>query len=133
MDPKSLRKNTRVDISIPVEVTIHTVGGKNFSGEIVNISMGGAFIQCTVPIMFGEEITFEIKMGDARMLHGKVIDNETWLKKNAPPVVKGKSVVRWARGSQTTGVGVEFTNLSKTEREFLEKLIKYCEQIAVQK
>lgn len=128
-DKKNLRKAKRVKINIPVSIYLGNDNSTHVEGEVLDISTGGAFIHCAVPIEFGQQIRVELKLRDTRMLQGKVIDNETWLKEKAPDKVVGNSVVRWARGTNNKGFGVEFVGLSKAEQKFIDELIEYCSRI----
>lgn len=90
--------------------------------QIIDISIGGAFIHCTAPINIGEEIYVEIHFEQSEKLPAKVIRDPAHSKELSKPE---KSIVRWVRGSSKSGFGVEFVELSREKKEYLERLIKY--------
>ncbi len=118
------RKYHRHHIVIPVEILISGLENP-FSGEIIDLSMGGAFIKANAPINIGDSISIEIKLPEAHLLSGKVIDNERWLSKNAPNNLKNRSIVKWSRGSSLKGFGIEFTSMTREELELIQKLLEY--------
>ncbi len=90
--------------------------------EILDVSLGGAFIHCTAPIRIGEEILVEIHFESNSLLTGKVVRNP---EETAKLSSAEKSVVRWVRGSSKSGFGVEFVSLSEDKKAFLTRLMAY--------
>ncbi|MBY0372258.1 PilZ domain-containing protein [bacterium] len=89
--------------------------------EIVDVSLGGAFLHCTAPIQIGQEILVEIHFEAQTLLEAKVIHPvDTQSARDAE-----RSIVRWARGSSKSGIGVEFVKLSPTKQAFLQKFIAH--------
>ena len=99
------RRFPRVNVRIPVKIYTQGNSGSPTYGEIQNISAGGAFIHCFVPVAIGQEIKVEICFEAAQP--GEYPFNGRALKL-APKPVSEKVVVRWARGSSIGGLGVEF-------------------------
>jgi len=88
--------------------------------QILDISLGGAFIHCTAPIQIGQEIFVEIHFETATTLSAKVVRDP-----EDTAVGPAKSVVRWVRGSSKSGFGVEFVGLAEKKRAYLSKLIDH--------
>ncbi len=103
--------------------------------EIRDLSEGGAFVHGSVPLALGERLLIEI-----RFIHQntqgqktgevKITDYSKLIGKLGQFSVTEASVVRWARGSSTTGFGVEFLSPSEETRALLRMLIQYAEATA---
>jgi len=117
------RKCERVEVKIPARVSLKNSPEKVFDCHILDISLGGAFVHGTAPIMIGEEVTVEILFGKSEMFNGVTTDYIELLKKLHLEVKPVTSVVRWARGTSNSGFGIEFVNLSDTKKSFLQKII----------
>lgn len=129
-DPKAERKYTRLPVKIPAGVIVKGAKSQAVDAEITNISEGGAFVHCTAPIRIGEEVMLEIRFAETRMVTGKVVELEEELQDSVPEnQTLQKSVVKWARGSSKSGFGVEFVGLEPENKNFVEKLVKYFEQL----
>lgn len=119
------RKAVRVEVKIPVRISLKSNPEKTFECFILDLSMGGAFVHGTVPIMIGEEVNLEILFEKSEKFEGLVTDYEELLKKLHLEEKPMPSVVRWARGTATSGFGIEFVQLTKPKREFLSRVISH--------
>lgn len=114
------RRFPRVSVRIPVK--IYTPGSSTpVTGEIQNISEGGAFIHCFAPVAIGQEIRVEIQFGSARPweypYNGRPIAV-------GPKQISENAVVRWARGSSVGGLGVEFRSLTGETSKAIATLVE---------
>lgn len=128
-NPSDTRKFARVTVRIPVLIQLKSRPGAPLDGELLDLSVGGAFVHCTAPVRVGDEVKIEIRFLEPKHLTGQI--TETVAPDAPPPKTVAESVVvRWARGSSTAGFGVEFKDLSKEGRDYLERVIRYFEQLA---
>ncbi len=122
-DPSNQRQFPRIEVGVSGVVhVVKTASKEPVPCQIIDISIGGAFIHCTAPIHIGEEIYIEIHFETNETLAAKVIRDPTQTAGLAKPE---KSIVRWVRGSSKSGFGVEFVELSAEKKAYLEKLVKY--------
>lgn len=123
------RKFPRVTVRIPVLVQVKSRPGAPLEGEILDLSVGGAFVHCTAPVRIGDEVRIEIQFLEPKHLAAQITET---VAPNAPPpkTVSESVVVRWQRGSSTSGFGVEFKELSQESRNYLERVIRYFDQLA---
>jgi hypothetical protein len=127
--PTDSRKHQRVTVRIPVTIQLKSLPGAPVDGELLDLSIGGAFVHCTAPVRVGDEVKIEIRFFEPKNLTGQI--TETVAPEVPPPQAVSESVVvRWARGSSTSGFGVEFKELSSEGRAYLERVIRYFEQLA---
>jgi hypothetical protein len=123
MQATNKRKHPRVRVGVSGSVFTGSDPGTAIPCEVLDVSLGGAFIHCTAPILIGEEILVEIRFESNALLAGKVVhESNADIKQLGKPE---KSVVRWVRGSSQSGFGVEFLSLSPEKKEFLSKLVTY--------
>ena len=94
--------------------------------EILDISLGGAFIHCTAKIAIGQEVLVEIHFETNTLLAAKVIRDPNEVVALREPE---KSVVRWVRGSSKSGFGVEFVGMGDSKRTYLQKLIVHFDRM----
>lgn len=129
MNKSDSRKFQRVTVRIPVEVQVKSRPGAPIDGEILDLSVGGAFVHCTAPVRVGDEVRIEIRFLEPKHLTAQITETVT---PDAPPPKKVSEavVVRWARGSSTAGFGVEFKDLSAEGKAYLERVMRYFEQLA---
>jgi Tfp pilus assembly protein PilZ len=92
---------------------------QKYDAEILDLSVGGAFVHCTAPILLGQEILLEIFFDKARMLNvsARVIQA------TARQLEKQASVVRWVRGSSKSGFGVQFVQLNAENSTALKAIV----------
>ena len=119
------RRTIRVEVKIPVRVTLKNNPEKSFDCYILDISLGGAFVHGSAPIMIGEEVSVEILFNKSEVFSGITTDYEELLKKLNLDDQPVDSVVRWARGTSTAGFGIEFIELTAVKKTFLQKLITH--------
>lgn len=112
------RKHPRIEVGL--SGTINIPGTGEVPCEVLDISLGGVFLHCTVPIRIGQEILVKINFDPVMQLAAKVVREPGEMLKLMLPE---KSVVRWVRGSEKAGFGAEFVGLSAEKRTTLEKLI----------
>lgn len=119
------RRHKRIPVKIPATIFFKNKPEAGMPAEILDLSLGGAFVHCTIPIKIGEEILLEVRFNETQLLDAKVVIT-TQKKKDG---ISEKAVVRWARGSSTSGFGVEFLQLEDEKEEFLTKLLQYFENL----
>jgi c-di-GMP-binding flagellar brake protein YcgR len=119
-------------INVGVSGLIYPDGNKQncVPCEILDLSLGGAFIHCTAPILIGQEIMVEIHFETNTLLNAKVVRDPNDVVKLAEPE---KSIVRWVRGSSKSGFGVEFQDLGDAKKTYLQRLIVHFEQMRAAK
>lgn len=121
------RRHRRIPVKIPATIFFKDKPKEGKPAEILDLSLGGAFVHCTIPIKIGEEVVLEVRFNETQLLDAKVVIT-TAVKKNDSGIAE-KAVVRWARGSSNSGFGVEFTNLPQDKEAFLDKLLQYFENL----
>ena len=125
------RRHKRIPVKIPATIYFKDKPTEGKPAEILDLSLGGAFVHCTIPIKIGEEILLEVRFNETQLLDAKVVitvrKEKTETKKNSE--ITEQAVVRWARGSSNSGFGVEFTNLPGDKQAFLDKLLQYFENL----
>lgn len=120
--PSSLnrRQHPRAPVSIPGAIYLKSDPGNKFDAEILDLSIGGAFVHCTAPILIGQEILLEILFEKANLnVSAKVIQNY----QPTASLNKQPSVVRWVRGSSKSGFGVQFVSLNDKSKDFLQRIV----------
>ncbi len=124
-DHSNKRKFPRIEVGVTGLVhVVKTASKEPVPCQIIDISIGGAFIHCTAPIEIGEEIYIEIHFEANETLAAKVIHDPRDKAGLAKPE---KSIVRWVRGSSKSGFGVEFVGLCDEKKAYLEKLVQFYE------
>lgn len=130
------RRFIRVPVRVPVSVILPGATSTELDGELLDISIGGAFVHCTAPVKIGQEVRLRIKFNETRILTARVIEEkELGLEPELPKDLRSRleyteqSIVRWARGSSESGFGVEFVHADKEGEKFLERFVKYCETL----
>jgi len=121
-----LRVYDRLPVRIPVSIYIDGNTKKKFEGEIINISMGGAFVHCVAPIQIGQKVHLEMFFDKAQIVREKkthTVPASDKVKTSLPELTPEASVVRWVRGSSDTGFGVQFEGLQTDKQSFLGDLI----------
>jgi len=101
------RKTSRVKVQWPV--TIETAEGP-LNGEIINISIGGAFLRCQELPRSKEAFRLTIHPPDHQALSATV--SVTWSNFNVP---EGDVVNR--------GIGVRFLGISEEDRRFISEAV----------
>ena len=123
------RKHPRPRVKIPATIIVKG-SDERFEGEILDISLGGAFVHCTAPITVDQEIELEIDFSRAETLDAKVVVNQDAQSAKIPNTITEKVVIRWARGSSKSGFGVAFVNMNEEEKmDFVERVIRYFENL----
>lgn len=122
-DPSNRRRYPRIEVGVTGLVhVVKTASKEPVPCQIIDISIGGAFIHCTAPISIGEEIYIEIHFETNETLAAKVVRDP---KLSAGLAKPEKSIVRWVRGSSKSGFGVEFVELSSEKKSYLDKLVQH--------
>ena len=121
------RRHKRIPVKIPA--TIYFKGKPNDPkpAEILDLSLGGAFVHCSIPIKIGEEIILEVRFNETQLLEAKVVIASN--PRKVESTLSEEAVVRWARGSSNSGFGVEFLHLPSEQQAFLDKLLQYVENL----
>ncbi len=122
------RRAKRIEVKIPVRISLKSSPEKIFACFILDISEGGAFVHGTAPILIGEEVDVEILFEGNQKFEAVATDYQSLLEKlkladSTPAALP--SVVRWARGTSNAGFGIEFLNLSGEKLAFLHRLISH--------
>ena len=122
------RQHRRFPVRIPADIYLKSKPGQCIEAYILDLSIGGAFISAMAPISLGEELMLEIRFAETQLFEGRVIvaGDKTVPPEN--PKLTEKVIVRWARGSSSSGFGVEFRDLTAEHREFLAKVIQHLER-----
>ncbi len=120
--PVDHRKYVRVPLTVTGAIHLEGESGNPIPCEIVDISLGGAFLHCTAPIEIGQVILVEIHFETNTTLTAKVVhDAEDTQKAFRIPE---KSIVRWVRGSSKSGFGIEFVKLGEAKRVYLNRVVE---------
>jgi Tfp pilus assembly protein PilZ len=114
------RIHPRARVSIPGAVYLKDEPSKKYDAEILDLSIGGAFVHCTAPILLGQEILLEIFFDKARMLNVSARVIQATVRQ----LDKQASVVRWVRGSSKSGFGVQFVQLNAGNSKALQAIVK---------
>lgn len=123
------RKYPRVSVQIPAGIYFKNDPHSCIDAEILDLSLGGAFVHCTAPIKIGEEVIIEIRFDNSTLLSAKVIITNDGADDEALQFLPTQGIVRWARGSAESGFGVAFTGLSKEKEEYLKKLVRHFDAL----
>lgn len=103
----ALRRSPRIAVSVPVSIRIRQGETEQvYTGELINLSEGGAFIHGVFPIGLGQEVTVEMRVSPSQ------------------PEKKLKSEVRWVRGSAQSGLGVQFLGMAIEKKNFVSELLQ---------
>ncbi len=103
-DIREARQHQRFEVLWPVTME---VGQDKIQGEIANISLGGAFIQCKEPLSLNETFSIAINVPDKQPIPAKV--QVVWSNSNIPE----DKVVR-------RGMGVRFLEIADNDRRFIQ-------------
>lgn len=122
-DPKEQRRQPRLQVSIPVGYYPKDRPWEVKYGEILNISSGGAFIQCRSPIPVGEEVMVEIRFREATFYSAMIVSHDMNSELKGSVGDPQKSKIRWIRKGTTAGMGIEFVDLTPDKKDFLKKLV----------
>lgn len=118
------RSDERIAVRIPAGVYFKDGKGGVVDGEILNLSIGGAYIEADIEVEHGREVLVEIRFTETSFVPAKVIP---W---NAPA---NGTVVRWEKlgtSGKTRGFGVQFGDLTAEAKSFLEQLLRHFEDLA---
>lgn len=125
----SRRAQSRLTVQIPARVYRPNKPLEAVEAEIRNISLGGAYILCNVPMEVNQELMVEIHFGEGKVIPVRVVE-ELNEELPAPP---GKdstlSLVRWTEEKSSMGFGVEFSSLAPDTRKYLSSLVVYFEKL----
>ena len=127
MTEKNRRKYNRV--AAFMAVTVHTQSGTPTKGEVEDISLGGVYLRCPLPLVMGQKVKLELHFSRIWSVHGfsvlvEEIDNTGLVK------AIEEAQVKWVRGGHS--FGLQFTSLSSSTKRFLKRLIKYFEDIKIE-
>ena len=101
------RLQPRVEIRWPV--TVITTQAK-IEGEMHNVSSSGAFISCKDALSLAGSFFIIIKPPDRQTM--SVAGKAVWT-----------TILETNEGSPSLGVGVQFTNMTRGDRDFLRRLL----------
>lgn len=108
MEKSVKRAHPRVQARI--EAKLKMPGGRTIvTGQILNISLGGLFIEMEEPLGFGKEFDLEFKLPDSTLhCRGLVV----WSTRTQPQMAEGRS-----------GIGVRLMKIDVSEMRQLESYI----------
>lgn len=116
-------------IPVRMSATVFVDGTQSaIEGEIKNISLGGAFVETRQKLSLGSQVLIELNFQDGISLKGCVV-TEAELDAKYPSVQKQASVIRWVDESND-GLGIEFSELAKEKKIFIEKLMNYYDLLS---
>lgn len=124
------RRFRRISVNIPTTIFLKKNENRSFEGETQDISEGGAFVHCTVPIMVGDEVLIKLHFEETKIFETRVVDWDEWVRKHIPEEDPERSVIKWVRGSSVSGFGVEFVDLHPDKKAFLTRLIDRFEEFS---
>lgn len=127
--PVERRKHKRIAVKIPAGIYFKNRPTECLDAEILDLSLGGAFVHCTAPIRIGDEILVEIRFAETQLIEAKVVIANDQAADKIKSNISERVVVKWARGSSHSGFGVEFVDLEPDKREYLAKLLQYFENL----
>jgi Tfp pilus assembly protein PilZ len=147
MTTNDVRKGFRIEVRIPTQVHLDS---RKVDGEILNLSEGGAFVQCPADWKVGQTVTLEIQFSGKVVLagtatsweelRGKAIHGTAPQKSAAGPIpqlpmqMDTQTVIRWTLQDENAkapqGFGVEFTQLGAVDRDVLKRILRYYEILA---
>lgn len=122
---QSGRQTERIPVQIPIKITPKEKTSLNLDGEVLNISIDGAFIMTQAPIHVGQEVLVSLNFEEARILEARVVEANPEIFKNLPQNSAERTVIRWNSENMKTGYGVQFIGMHDETRRFLERLIRH--------
>lgn len=117
------RKHKRYPVKISAGIYFPKQPGKVIDAEVLDISVGGAFVNCTEALPSGMEVLVELRFGELWTFEGKIVRNDRALANLSQP-----SVVRWTTASSKPGFGIEFQGLDPEKRKDLQYLMTVLEE-----
>jgi hypothetical protein len=124
------RQTNRIPVQIPVIILPKERQTHNLDGEVLNISVDGAFLVTKAPIAVGQELLVKLQFADAKVLEAKVVEVSKEMSSLLPESHPERTVVRWNSENMHSGYGVQFIGLREDTRYFLEQLIRYYENLS---
>ena len=128
-DVTERRRFKRTPVKIEAAVYIKAKPSECVPAELLDLSLGGAFVNCSTPMRLGEELLIEIRFSEAVLFEARVVVANETASRAAVASLTEKVIVRWTRGSGQAGFGVEFVALTPKNKEFLAKLLHYFEDL----
>ena len=127
MNEAERRISDRIPVRIPAGIYFKDKKGGVVDGEILNLSLGGAYIRADVPVEVGREVLIEVRFTEASFVPATITQNNVDL--------TTASIVRWQQSGgeppkTVTGFGVQFKNLSPESDGFLMKIIQHFSELA---
>ncbi|MCB0417161.1 MAG: PilZ domain-containing protein [Bdellovibrionales bacterium] len=119
--PEASRKEDRLAVCLPVDIQFPGKPGLVVSGEIRNISEGGAYVVCQVPVEVGQSLSLTFKFQQIHTFTVLVVAHPEWKDESFEEF----SVVRWTDPKQTGAFGVEFNGLDAPTKGVIRSLIRY--------
>ncbi|MCB0405282.1 MAG: PilZ domain-containing protein [Bdellovibrionales bacterium] len=118
---ESKRKEERLAICLPVEIQLADKPAQKIAGEIRNLSEGGAYVVCPVPIEVGQRLTLSFHFQQSHTFSVLVVAHPELREESAEEF----SVVRWTDPKQSGAFGVEFSKLDTPTKDVIRSLIRY--------
>lgn len=127
--PPSRRAQPRITVQIPVRIFRPNRPQEAVDAEIRNISLGGAYIECRVPMEVNQELMVEIHFGEGKLIPVRVTDELAEGAPETPGKESALSRVRWTEEKATAGFGVEFSTLGSDTKKYLSELVAYFDRL----
>lgn|SRR3989338_2598961 len=122
------RRHRRERVRIPAGIYFKD-SHQYLDAEIIDLSEGGAYIQCNTPLEIGKEIVLEIRFGESQIVTGTVIQDMKKLETLLDPSDRQASIVRWNKVGNTAGFGVEFIGLSAQRKTFIRTVVQHLTSV----
>lgn len=115
------RTHTRFAVQVPARIKLAPNAQQSFSINILDISLGGARIQCLKPVIqVGQEVFIEIDQDGWKLIAGQVtqIDEIEYIIDE-----DASSTVQWANHDEIGTFGIKFRNLTASQKALLQKIL----------
>ncbi len=125
----SRRAQARITVQIPARVYRPNKPQEAVEAEIKNISTGGAYIHCRIPMQVDQELMIEIHFGEGKVIPVRVVEELPDEVPSSPGQDKALSRVRWTEQKAALGFGVEFSSQGPEMQKYLASLVAYYEKL----
>ncbi len=115
------RSNTRFSVKVPARIKLQPNALQSFSIEILDISLGGARIQCLKPVIqVGQEVFIELDQDGWKLIAGQVtqLDEVEYIIDE-----DASSEVKWAKPGEMGTFGIKFKTLTDLQKKLLQKIL----------
>lgn len=108
---KNSRKSERIDIRIPVKITLD---GQTVKGELQDFSEGGAFVSCPIPGNHGAvvKIEFDLK-GEFLLTNQRTSWDSLRSGSSLPDTLTIEGLIQWELPRPSKGFGIMFGKMDR--------------------